>query len=972
MGKIHTARNRYGRSVLLATSGLISLLSSTAALAQAASPASAASDKSASPTSEDVAPAGEIVVTGTRITRDGYQSATPVSALGGVEIAALKPANVASLVTALPAITSGANPTTSAGSGTNGQGGINALDLRDLGAQRTLVLINGHRTVASTATGAVDINTIPQDLIQRVDVVTGGASAQYGSDAVAGVVNFVLRDKFKGLELNADYGITSRGDGGNYRFSGTAGASFLDDRLNVFVNGEYYHQNYIATNSRDWNSHGYNLINNPNYTATNGQPQFYVGPNIGLQSLAAGGLITSGPLRGTRFLAPGQTSQIAFGNGNALSGPWMIGGDWQTTMEGMQGTGALQPETTRSSVYSRASFDVSNNLSLYGEFSWNNNRNYSEYQSYPFTGLTIQADNGFLLTQYPQVAAALAAAGQNSFTLGTSSGCCNFAVRSNRDVYRFAGGLKGKFSAFGRDWTVDARYQRGIAKNHTEFLNDQNTARLTLARDAVLSNGQIVCRSTLTDPTNGCVPYNTLGTGGPSAAALAYIYGPSQPSYVATFKQDVASATVNGSLFTLPGGPISIAFGGEWRKERFDSVPNVSGGFDTTPRASGGGYNVKEGFVELDIPVLKMLDINPAVRYTDYSTSGGATTWKVSGSFTPIDGVKFRGTISRDIRAPNLGELYGSGAGLTTGTILFPSNAPITGSQTVIRNRAGNINLSPEKANTWTAGVVLQPRFAPDFSLSVDYYNINVKQLIGTLPYTQVVSLCYSGIAPQVCNGITYNGTQPPTILEAPYNFGSQKQTGIDIESTYRTQVGSLWSKEPARLTVRAQVTHYIKNVVDNLVLPIDLAGVTGTQSSGLNTLGYPGALPKWRYRVTVAYESDPIGLFLAARGFNSTVYGNNYIECTTGCPTSTVQNPTINNNRIAGAVYFDGSIDFKVRSGSHDLTLSVIATNILDKDPVLTGNMGTGIFYSGYPQTNTNLFDVLGRTFRVALKFKY
>ena len=421
--------------------------------AQSTGTAGADTADTASTAGSASANAGDIVVTGTRIVQDGYSAPVSVNVLGAAEINAQKPANIADMVRTLPFVTSNTlTPMTGAGT-LGGNAGINAVNLRGLGAARTLVLLNGQRSVGSTFSGLVDINTFPQDLIERVEVVTGGASAQYGSDAVGGVVNFILNDKFKGLKLGADTGITTYGDGFNYRFTGTAGLSFLDDRLHILLNGEYFKQKAIETVDRPWNDSGFQMITNPAYTPTNGQPQFFVGAGIGPSTKTLGGLITSGPLRGTYFLEDGVAKQLNYGT---VADPWMIGGDWQIINQGGVGTNSLVPAEERIGAFNRIAFDVTPDITIYGQFSWNRFQGPAHYGTDPIS-FNILADNAYLLTQYPQVAAAMQAQGLSSINVGAFTG---FYVGSDnsRQVFRYLSGGNGKFSLFNRPWSWDVYY----------------------------------------------------------------------------------------------------------------------------------------------------------------------------------------------------------------------------------------------------------------------------------------------------------------------------------------------------------------------------------------------------------------------------------------------------------------------------------------------------------------------------------
>jgi outer membrane receptor protein involved in Fe transport len=933
------------------------------------------------PAGADAADSGDVVVTGTRIVRDGYAAPTPVAVLGAAEIAAQAPPNISEFVNQLPAIAGSGTSAGSSGSLSNGLAGINSISLRGLGAGRTLVLLDGQRSVASSIGGVVDINTIPQSLVERVEVVTGGASAQYGSDAVGGVVNFILKKNFKGVELKVDNGISTYGDGRNYKLSGSAGFSALDSRLHVLFNAEYFRQYGIDTIDRDWNDKNVFQINNPAYTKTNGQPQRLIIGGVGVSTYTTGGLITSGPLAGTYFLGDGQTAKLNFGT---VSSPWMIGGDYRITMAGHQGTNSLLPTEERISIFNRTAFDLTPDIQIFGQFSWNRYQGQSFYQQTPSTGVTIQRDNAYLRTYYPTIAAAAT----SSFSIGTSNN--GFPVPgsdNNREVFRYVAGAEGKLALFGRDWKWNAYFQHGITKAHEELTNTWNTARMALAQDAVLAAagnalgvapGTIVCRSSLTDPANGCVPIDRLGIhGGPSAAALAYIYGPQQPYRDETIKEDVASASMSGDLFDLPGGKAALAFGGEWRKEKISGY--VPAEFQPVKNANGtttnnwlygnylpnfGEYTVKEGFVEVDLPVLKGVNVNAAGRYTDYTTSGSVETWKVGATYSPVADVKFRGTYSHDIRAPNLQELFASGTARTN-TVILPSNAPITGSQQFVESTIGNPSLKPERANTWTAGVVLSPRFLPGFSASFDYYDIKISDAIGSITSQNTVDFCYSG-STAYCGNILYAGGALSQIIIQPFNFASQHEKGFDIEASYRTDLSVIADKLPGSFNVHAAVTHYIQNVIDNGIVVRDYAGVNGGSLAGTYNS------PRWVYRVSTFYDVDPFIFNLVARGFSSGVYGNEYVECTSGCPTSTVQNVTINDNHIRGITYFDASVSVRFKAAHHDADLTFVVTNLFNKDPVLVGNGPDGNNTPAYVQTNRQLYDVLGRVFRVSARVKF
>jgi iron complex outermembrane receptor protein len=898
--------------------------------------------------------------------------------LSSADIKAQAPANLSTFVNQLPSVTQGSTSANSSGSLSNGIAGINSVNLRGLGPSRTLVLIDGQRSVASAMNGVVDVNTVPQDLVERVEVVTGGASAQYGSDAVGGVVNFILNKKFKGFKISLDEGISTYGDGHNFNIKASAGFSALDNRLHVLLNTEYFQQAQVKTIDRSWNDTGYFKIVNPAYVAGNGQPFWIVGSGFGPSTYTKGGLVTASTnaaLKGTYFLGAGQTAKLNYGTLSAASSPWMVGGDWATTLDGHKSTNSLLPAESRASAFGRVGFDLTPDIEIYGQFGWNRYIGQSYYQQTPSTGVTIRGDNAYLRSLYPAIASQVGAAG--SITIGTSN--FGFPVpgsHNQRDVYRAVVGTSGRFALLGRDWKFDAYFQHGETKAKEGLINTWNTARMALAQDAVfapagnamgIAAGSLVCRSSLT-VANGCVPINRLGTTGPSVEALSYIYG-AQPLREQTIKQDVASVAFNGDLFSLPGGMAALAFGGEWRRESIsgsvDSQFN-SGWLYGNYLVNTGSYTVKEGFVEVDLPVVKGVNVNAAARATDYSTSGSVVTWKAGATWQALPMLKFRGTYSRDIRAPNLQELFVAGTARTN-TVILPANSPLgAGSFGFLESTIGNTALTPEKATTWSVGSVFTPTFLPGFTASFDYYDITIKDAIGSITAQNTVDFCYSGSTAN-CANIIYSGGALNKIVIQPFNFASQHEKGFDIEASYRTPLSRIAAALPGTLTLRGTTTRYIANVVDNKIFPIDYAGVNGGSLAG----GF--SAPNWSYRISAFYEVGPANFNLVYRGFSDGVYGNDYVECTSACPVSTNRYRTINDNKIRGTGYVDASVTWKIKTEmAKDVSFTFVVNNLLNTAPVLVGNGPDGNNTPAYPQTNRSIYDVIGRSFRVSAKLAF
>ena len=971
-----------------------------AALPPAAEPSLAAQEQDAETT-------GDITVTGTRIVRDGYSAPTPVSVISTEEINREAPANISDFVNTLPAVRGSGTSANSNGALSNGGAGINTVNLRSLGANRTLVLVDGQRSVPSTNTGSVDVNTIPQALVERVEVVTGGASSAYGSDAVSGVVNFILNKNFTGLEAEYEHGVTTYGDAPNHKVSLTAGTSFADGKGHITVSGEYFTQKGVHTIDRDWNETGFFRVNNPQYSSaacndtsatTLCYPEYLVTSNAGVSGYTPGGLIT-GATRASDGLAASGAALAAvrgiyFGSVNpstgygsinhlnfgAIGGQWMVGGDREITSESHTGSATLQPSEKRQSAFGRLSYEFSPALHVFGQFAYSRYRGQSYYQQTASTAVSIKSDNAFLS---PDVKALMAANGLSAVTVGAGNVFIDPQGSDNtREVFRYVAGADGEFDALGRNWKWDVYYQRGETKTKEGLTNAWLSQRYTDATDAVvvtaanrgtsgLALGSIVCRTSLTNPTNGCAPLNVLGVGVPTqTAAISYITGGNRsPLRNQRLTQDVAAFNFStNSLFELPAGPVSLAFGGEWRKEGISGSvdPFFQPGRDAQNNLVGtwlygnflvnsGTYNVKEAYLETVIPIIEGMDFNGAVRATDYSTSGTVATWKAGLTWQAIDDIKLRGTISRDIRAPNLADLYAPGGGASN-SVARPGNA----SDRLITSNLGNPDLAPEVARTYGAGVVFTPTFLPGFAASVDYYNIELKGAISSYGIQTIADQCYQQKIAQSCNAIiNANGrgldADIISIEVIPQNFVSIKSSGIDFEASYRRPIG------PGTLSLRGLASYAIAQKTANFV-------VAETDAAGQNT----GGLPNWTYRFSAGYDfSSGFGIQAIVRGVSGGVYDNNAIVCDTDCPASSTDYRTMNLNSIPGATYFDMNANYKFELAGAKSEVYFSIRNLFNSDPVLVANGPTGDNTEAYPQTNRALYDVLGRVFRLGVRFK-
>lgn len=948
----------------------------------------------------------ELVVTGTRIIRDGYQAPTPLTVLSRDDIDNGSPTNnIADFVNQLPQLAGSTKPANSRLNLSSGQAGINALNLRNLGETRTLILVNGRRSVGSAVNGVVDVNTIPQALVDRVEVSTGGASSAYGSDAVAGVVNFILNNKFEGLRITADSGITGYGDGANYSGSIAGGKSFAGGRGHVLFNAEIAHQDgiyEIDAIDRKWNHTGYVRVQNPAWTsASTTAPQYLTtrGP-IGQGNSTPGGLITASvgsttnALRGLYFGQGGSVNTFNYGtltapNFNPVStvaAPTLIeNGSWQVNDTGRRI--GLMPKDDRYGFFGRVSFEVADGVELFAEGAYQNQKVFFNAGPNLATGISINTSgcstvpvgpncNAFAL----QTLGASRLAGVNSITVATSAADLPFrAVANERTVKRGLIGAEGTFDAFGKPARWDIYAQYGRADAHEELQNIMNTTRMANATNAVFAQagnpggyaaGSIQCAVNLDASTanddRACVPLNRLGVGVANPAAIDYVLG--NPYRDERLEQFVTGLNLSVTPFATWAGDVSVAVGAEYRKEKIRGTvpaefqPVVANNLVTTRWSVGnyvptaGEYSVKEAYLETVIPLGFGLEFNGAVRATDYSSSGYVTTWKAGATWAPIPDIRFRVTRSRDIRAPNLADLYqvaqntdsvtnpfGAGSGPNGGSYAA-TGVGYTGTT------LGNLNLVPERADSWNIGAVFSPTFLPGFNFSADYFRIEMDDAIGTYSAQQIINRCFEGLA-DFCAQIQQDPNNATRLLftTRPYNFTTQLVRGIDFDGSYRVPVGE------GAVTLRGVATRYIDNITTT--------GITGVVP--VNTVGANGgkdSTPTWIFRGSLTYDSPSFAATVVGRGVSAGKYVASGIECSTSCPVSTTQFPTYDNNRVSGLFYVDLNLTQKIAMGSSNAEMFFNVTNLFNRWPLLVPETGNA--------SNTTYSDMLGRQFRVGIRF--
>ncbi len=917
------------------------LLLTTAALAvspwAAAQAQTAAATEVAQPSAPDASD-DEIVVTGSLLARSGFDTPTPVTSIDTTDLLRVGAPDIADAINQIPSVRASLTPASSGN--LFGVAASNFIDLRGLGYQRTQILIDGRRYAPNTPAGGVNISSIPQALIRGVDIVTGGASAAYGSDAVAGVVNILIDDRLEGIKGKLQGGITDHNDFRNYLASLAYGTSFADGRLRLTLSGEAAENSGIDfIGDRDWGNNP-SRIANPASTATNAEPRNLLVMGATSANASYGGVINSpGVLRGIQF-APGG-SPIPFTYGTLVTTSSMVGGDG--TNATADNIGAVPSE--RYTGFGRLAFEASDSLTLFAEL------NYAKLKSsYPGLSqteqLTIRSDNGFLPAS---IRATMLANGITSFVMGRSSNdYARVEVNLDIDTLQAIAGAEG---SFGGGWTWNAYYSHGQTDNVLRQGNSRINARFTQAIDAVINpaTGAVVCRSTLTAPTNGCVPINLFGEGSVSPQAAAYVNGEAYRKW--DLEQNVVAGTVRGEPFSSWAGPVGVAFGAEHRTSSVvttaDAISAVQGyrGGGTIPYT--GKVTVKEAFGEILVPLAveerwaQDLSVNLAGRVTDYSTSGTVETWKAGINYTISDSLRLRATRSRDIRAPGLEELFAAGSTTSLGV----QDPQLNGeSYTVQAANTGNPGLVPEKADTLTAGVIFTPAFAPGLRLSLDYYDIKLKNAIISLTPATIVDQCFT-TSPQLCSLITRGADGRITrVLNGPVNLQRVAIRGIDFEAAYSVPLGS------DSLDLRTLVTYIDKATIDNGITTSELHDAVNQP-----TIAALGGNPRWRANSSASYVAEGYRLSLTGR-----YVGGGRLD-----PDFTPKDLDV--LRVDGRLYFDLSGEYTLAgSDATDDKVALFATvqNLLDKDPPITGVGGYG--------TTRALYDTVGRLYTAGLRFQF
>ncbi len=990
-------------------------LVSTSAFAQDTAPA----DESAT---ED---ANVIVVTGSLIKNPNLVSANPVNVTTSDAIE-LKQSNTAEDVLReipgiVPSVGSAVN---------NGNGGASYVNLRGLGSNRNVVLLDGNRIVPGDLQGRVDLNNIPLALISRVDALTGAAVTTYGADAITGVVNFVTKKDFAGVDLSTGYQITELGDGGYFRSDLTVGANFDDGRGNAVLSIGYQKSDPVYQGDRDFS-------------------RFFLDSYTG----TVGGSGTTVPSRisGTRPLAgsvPNTTiDPLTSGNGGTRQVNSAGAAVGSFAFFNFNPYNVFQTPFKRFNIFAQANYEISDSVEVYTRALFSKNTvDTIIAPSGSFGGaITMNLNNPYMPATLRSQFCAFNTAGAGAYTPLYSTTVCAAAATATgasdpnyrtvtftlarravevgprisnygTTIFDYRAGLRGHISD-SINWDLNGSYG--------ESENLQTIKGYTLQsrwRQAALANNTTTCITA----TNGCVPVNPFGDVGSITPAMASFLSAESTTRVKTTLSQVRGL-INGDLgFTSPGAnnPIGFALGAEYRKYHAEQASDLLaktagelGGAGGAAPDINGGYNVYELYAELaaplveDKPLMKSLTLEGGARYSKYHIDGGGSnetwTYKAGLSWEPIDDIKFRGNYARAVRAPNIGELFTpqtvgltslgtdpcAGAAPTTNTNLraiclaqgAPSGTigsillPTAGQANVLSG--GNLNLTPEKATTWTVGAVVQPSMVPGLSISLDYYNIKVTDVIGSATAADLMNACFGSVTAAsatsaACTVIRRNPVtggldgDPATTdgLFGPLtNLGKLATDGVDLMINYAHDFGSIkWTAA------------IIGNYTAHSKFKADASSAT---SLDRDCVGYMspncGSIqPKfqWSWRNTLTYGKWDVSLLW--RHINGIVQepddilngrGPAFVG-TIGAGAGTLTGQSVDFGSIPAYNYFDLTLRFNV---SDNFTFTTTVQNLLNKAPPL---VGSGIGSTSYGSGNTfpSTYDSLGRRFAVSAKVKF
>jgi iron complex outermembrane receptor protein len=913
-------------------------------------------------TAPDSAQVEDIVVTGSRIVRQDYVANSPIATVSTEQIEARGDVNVEQILNQLPQVVPGFSANSN-----NPANGSATVDLRGIGPSRTLVLVNGHRFVPFDSSNAVDLNAIPAALIERVEVVTGGASATYGSDALSGVVNFIFKKNFEGLAFNTQYGISGYGDGEQFNASLLMGANFADGRGNVtgFV-GYSDRDGFFPNEDRAWSQ-----VSNAGGSGTG---EYGGLNNIALNPYTAAGCPTAAACRRS-FRTPGVPG--VFNNDFSLSAA--------SDRYNFSPVNLLQSPSERYNTAFLAHYDITDKIEAFAEFYGSDVRNNIQLAPTPATSISIPYGNYFVQNN----AALLAYAN----TRPNPTAPLNFDRRMSEvgarieshdsDVYQVNGGLRFQL---GGDWTAELFGSFGRTELRTSIKNDVSRSRVAAA---IAAGGTATsCSAASLAIFPACKPLNMFGANTITPEAASFIR--LNFADLSVFERQDVQFNVTGTAMELPAGPLGVAFGLEYREDSLNSLPDsskISGdiyGFNAAQPVAGSSTS-KEIYAEAavplirDVPFVKSLDLELGVRMSDYDTVGQLWAYKAGGSWEPVDSLRFRALYQRAVRAPNVFELFQAGdqgfpAVLDPCTTVNPSTGAARTLSAAVRTFCtaqlgvdpvtagfvaqnaqtesfffGNPDLQEEESDTVTIGAVWSPTFVPGLTLTLDYYDISIDGYVGTIKggVSGIVNDCFASLdlTSAACNSsvgpLIFRDAAGNLKARAPLGNVSQLETkGVDFAGRYGWNVpwaGGVWGD---KLDLSFSVTYLDSYELDD----IEYKGTAGAYNIS-------ASLPEYKANLSLGYDIGPVRFAYSGTFIDSMDNQGNIPDFADGGYTGT-----------DSYFYHDISATY---SATDNIELFGGIRNLTDKDPPVFDNANDG-------NTDPNTFDVVGRYFFMGARLKY
>lgn len=928
----------------------------------------------------------EVVVTGSRLVRSDLSAPSPTTVINEDAVQLSGDTTVETVINELPQLSAGNNSSVNSAGGS----GVLTANLRGLGATRTLTLVNGRRFIPANGAASVDLATIPNALVQRVEIITGGASAVYGSDAITGAVNFLLRDDFEGVEVSTQFGQTSASDGQSVSYDVLFGANVAEDRGNITLYASRSTRDPVMMQDRDFSKVPLSAAlgrsgsgNIPGGRVTLSAAQIAT-LNVG----SGAGVVPVGPEGCTT-----PVSSIRFGENGAVFRHC----DPETLYNYAAGNYLLRP-LERKQFSGLAHYEFNDKVEAYMDLHYalaenefqqaadslsivTGTNSYFEVLNYA-TNPVLSPDVRALFVNNPQIFDPLNT-GNARIPGGIARrvdelGLRNFAFE--RATLGSTVGLRGDFPVgdYTWRWDVFGQYQR--SRTDETVLNTMSPARMSLGLNSTTNSaGEVVCATAIL----GCVPVNPFGLGSISPAAAAFISPARSSSDL--FERSVAGASLAGEFLTLPAGPVSAAVGIEYRDDAYGFMPgatDLAREYGAASRGiTAGGYDVSEVFGEVRVPLLSdkpfadVLAIEGAVRYSDYSNFGATNTWRAGLEWGPTDWLRFRSAFNVAIRAPNITELFAPIAqGFSPGNdpcaaVRNPSQAqkdfcvqqgvPAAEIDTFVQAAlgfsqvsGGNPALEEETSETMTIGAVLRLPFLDRFNLAVDYYEIEVEDAVATINAQTTLDVCYqildANSAP--CRAITrLAGTgQVFEVRASNSNIGSLSVEGVDLTAdyTFNLPAGLGIGGGGAEMALLLHTGWLFKRESQIIgAQPIDCAGYFGSC-----TAQGAGGSPDFKAIFMATYDSGPVMLRTQVR----------YIDRLKPLPNIAAATPVVANE----TTYVDLSGMFRFNDA---LEIYGGIDNAFDEQPpLLTSSWG------GDANTDVTLYDVIGRRYFVGMRARF